>query len=76
MADIEDFNPNLYTLVFDLPGDDKLSAMIREAEHSPDFVRAETLEMGDPDRGQGIWFRFTVVFANESAAAWYSLRWS
>ena len=75
MADIVDFNFNSYTLCFDLPGDDRLRDMIRDAEKNPHFVRASTIEMSAVDRGQGVWFRFTVQFDNESAAAWYALKW-
>lgn len=75
MADIIDFNPNCYTLVFDLPGDDNLRAMIRDAEQNPHFVRAATREMGPISKVDGVWFQFTVQFDNEAAAAWYALKW-
>ena len=76
MADVVGFNPNVYTLVFDLSGDDNLNGMIRDAEHNPHFVRASTREMGPISKVDGVWFQFTVQFDNEAAAAWYKLRWA
>ena len=76
MADIVDFNFNGYTLVFDLPGDDRLRDMIRDAERNDHFVRCRTTEMGPISKVDGVWFQFTVQFDNEAAAAWYKLRWS
>lgn len=75
MADIQDFNFNSYSLCFDLPGDDNLSAMIRDAEKSPHFVRCRTIEMGPISKVDGVWFQFTVQFDCEAAATWYALKW-
>lgn len=66
----------IHKLVIDVPGDDNVKSMFDDAKSLPSFVRFEVKEMGPKSRAEGIRFRISVMFKNESAVTWYRLKWA
>jgi hypothetical protein len=77
---IKDFvtynNDRIHELVFELPGDDNISSMTRDAQLLDSFVRIDIRELGPGWKQRGIWFRVTVIFNNVQDATWYRLKWT
>ena len=75
--DFATYNPDrVHELVIDVPGDDDVKSMFEDAKNLVSFVRFEVKEMGPKSQAEGIRFRISITFSNESALTWYQLKWA
>ena len=66
----------IYEIKLELPGDDDIQAIIKDAQGLESFLRVKVQEQGKESKRNSIWFVVTVFLTDLKDVTWMKLKWA
>ena len=66
----------IYEIKLELPGDDDIQAIIKDAQGLESFLRVKVQEQGKESKRNSIWFVVTVFLTDLKDVTWMKLKWT